>query len=75
VLDKVSISNLPSMQEMQVQSLSREHPLEKQMTTHFNILACKILFPQRNLEGYNPRVCKRVGHDLETKQQQKALAC
>ena len=63
------------MQEMKFQSLSQEHPLEKQMTTHFNILAWKILFPQRNLEDYNPWVCKRAGQDLETKQQQKALAC
>ena len=30
------------MQEIQVQSLGKEVPLEKEMTTHFSILAWKI---------------------------------
>ena len=30
------------MQETQVQSLGQEDPLEKEMTTHFSILAWKI---------------------------------
>ena len=30
------------MQEIQVQSLSQEDPLEKEMETHSNILACEI---------------------------------
>ena len=34
-----SVKNLPAMQETQVQSLGWEDPLEKEMTTHFNILA------------------------------------
>ena len=37
-----SVKNLPAMQETQVQSLGWEDPLEKEMTTHFNILAWKI---------------------------------
>ena len=31
--------NLPAVQEMQVGSLGREDPLEKEMATHFGILA------------------------------------
>ena len=39
------IKNLPVMQEIQetgIQSLGQEDPLEKEMTTHSSILACKI---------------------------------
>ena len=36
------VKNLPTMQEMQVQSLGLEDPLEKEMATHSNILAWKI---------------------------------
>ena len=36
------VKNLPAVQEMQVQSLGREDPLEKEMATHFNILAWRI---------------------------------
>ena len=36
------IKNPPSMQEMGVQSLSQEDPLEKEMTTHSRIPAWKI---------------------------------
>ena len=32
---------LPTMQETQVWSLSREEPLEKEMTTHFGTVAWK----------------------------------
>ena len=34
------------MQETQVQSLGREDPLEKEMETHFSILAWKILWTE-----------------------------
>jgi len=37
-----SVKNLPAMQEIQVQSLGREDPLEKEMATHSNILAWEI---------------------------------
>ena len=33
---------LPTMWETRVQSLDREDPLEKEMTTHFSTLAWKI---------------------------------
>ena len=36
------VENLPAMQETQVQSLGWEDPLEKEMATHFNILAWRI---------------------------------
>ena len=36
------VENLPAMQEMQVQTLAREDPLEKGMATHSSILAWAI---------------------------------
>ena len=41
------------MQETQVQSLSLEDPLEKEMATHSSILVWRIP-GQRNLVGYSP---------------------
>ena len=37
-----TVKNLPAMQETQVRSLGWEDPLEKEMATHFSILAWKI---------------------------------
>ena len=37
-----SVQSLPAMQEMWVQSLGQEDPLEKEMATHSSILAWKI---------------------------------
>ena len=36
------VKNPPAMQEMQVQSLAREDPLEEEMATHSSILAWEI---------------------------------
>ena len=36
------LKNLPTMQEIQVQFLGREDPLEKEMATHSSILAWRI---------------------------------
>ena len=36
------VKNLLAMQEMWVQSLGQEDPLEKGMVTHSSILACRI---------------------------------
>ena len=36
------VKNLPTMQETQVQSLSQEDPLEKEMAIHSCILAWRI---------------------------------
>ena len=44
------VKNLPAMQEIQVQSLSREDPLEKGMTIHFNILAWRSPWGHKELD-------------------------
>ena len=36
------VKNLPAVQETQVPSLGREDPLEKEMATHFSIIAWRI---------------------------------
>ena len=36
------VKNLPALQEMEVQSLALEDPLEKEMATHSSILAWEI---------------------------------
>ena len=41
------------MQETQVQTLGWEDPLEKEMATHYSILAWEI-HGQRRLAGYSP---------------------
>ena len=51
------IKNLPTMQEMQGQSLGWEDPLQKEMAPCSNILAWKS-YGQRNLEGYSAWGCK-----------------
>ena len=41
-LEVQKVKNLPAVQEIWVQSLGREDPLEKGMATHYSILAGKI---------------------------------
>ena len=41
-----TVKNLPVMQETRVQSLGQEDPLEKEMVTHFSILAWRIPWTQ-----------------------------
>ena len=48
--------------------MGQEDPLEKEMATYSNTLACQISL-QRSLADYSPPGCKIVGHDLVTKQQ------
>ena len=62
------VKNPPVMQEMQVQFLGWEDPLEKEMAAHFSILAGKST-DKRSLVGYSPWGPKRFS--LETKQQQE----
>jgi len=59
-----AVKNPPAMQETRVQSLGLEDTLEKKMTPHSSILAWKILGTEDTPGG-----CRRVGHDLMTKQQ------
>ena len=56
------VSNLPALQETQVQSVSLEDPLEKEMATHTSILAWRI--PGTREPGGLPSMgSHRVGHD------------
>ena len=41
------------MQEMLVQSLSQEDPLEKEMSAHWSILLPGKFYGQQSLEGYS----------------------
>ena len=52
------------MQEMQVQSLGWEDPLEKEIATHFSIFAWRIPWTE---EPGGFQGSQRVGHDLTTK--------
>ena len=56
------------MQEIQVQSLSKEDPLEKEMATHSSVFAWNS-HGQGNLAACIPWG-QRVRHDLASKQQQ-----
>ena len=57
------------MQEMQVRSLHRDDPLEKEMATHSSILAWEI--PWTEEPGSLPSMgSQRVGHNLMTRQHQ-----
>ena len=61
-----SVKYLPSVQEIRVQSLYWEDPLEKQIATHFSNLAWKILWTGAWWVTVNGVV--RVGHNLAAKQ-------
>ena len=53
---------LPTKQEMQLQSLDRKDPLEKEMATHSSIFAWEILWTEEP-GGLQSMVLQRVGHD------------
>ena len=55
------VRSLPVMQETQVRSLGQEDPLEKEMATHFSILAWKI--PWMEEPGRLQSTGQRIGHD------------
>ena len=50
------------MQETHIQSLGKEDPLEEKMTTHYSIVAQKILWLEE-LGGLLSIGLQRVGHD------------
>ena len=56
-----TVKNLPAEQEIQVQSLDGEEPLEEEMATHSSILP-EESHGQRSLVGYNP-LTRRVRQD------------
>ena len=57
------VKNLPVMQEIRVQSLGQEDPLEKEMATHSSILASEIPWTRGALWALVHGVGKRVRHD------------
>ena len=64
------VKNLPAMQETQVQSLGQEDYMEKEMATHFSVLAWEI--PQTEEPGWLQSMgSQRVGDNLATKQEQQ----
>ena len=54
-----AVKNPSAMQEIWVQILGGKEPLEKDMATHFGILAWEISWTEES------RGLQRVGHDLE----------
>ena len=60
------------MQETRVRFLGWEDPLEKEMATHWSILAWKNPMDRGAWRATVPGVA-RVRHDLVTKQQQRAI--
>jgi len=56
------VKRLPTMEETWVQSLGREDLLEKEMTTHSNILAWKIPWMEEP-GGLQSMGSQRVRHD------------
>ena len=60
------VKRLPAMQETQIQSLGREDPLEKEMATHFSILAWRIPWTEEpgRLQSMG---FQSVGHNWVTK--------
>ena len=54
--------NLLAMQEMQVQTLDQEDPLEEEMATHSNILAWRIPWTEKP-RGLQSTGLQRVGHN------------
>ena len=56
------MKNLPAMQEMWVQSLGQNDPLEEEMATHLSILAWKISWTGEP-GGLQSLGSQRFGHD------------
>ena len=64
------VENMPVVQEIWVQSLSWEDPLEKEMPTHSSILAWEIPWTVEP-GGLQSMGSQRVREHLATKQQQQ----
>ena len=58
--------NPPAVQEMWVQSLGGEDPLEKEIATHFSILAWRIPWTEEPGGLHSPWGRQKVGHDCFT---------
>ena len=57
-----AVKNPPAMQELQVQSLGRDDPLEEGMATHSSILAWIIPWTEES-GGLQSMGLQRVGHN------------
>ena len=60
------------MQEMWIQSLGQEDPLEKEIETHFSVLGWEIPWTEEPGQLKSMGVT-RVRNDLATKQQQQSF--
>ena len=60
------VKNLPAMREMQVRSLGREDPLEKEMATHSKVLAWRIPWTEEcgGLQSEESDVTERLTRSL-----------
>ena len=56
------VKHLPTMRDTWVQSLGQEDLLEKEMVTHFSILAWRIPWTEKP-GGLQSMGSQRVGHD------------
>ena len=56
------VKNLPAVQEIRVQSLDREGPLEKGMATHSSIIAWRISWTEEPGELQSMEL-QRIGYD------------
>ena len=61
--------NQLAKQKTQVQSLSREDPLEEEMVSHSSVLAWAIPWTEES-EGLQPMGSQKSRHNFATKQQQ-----
>ena len=59
------VKNLPTVQEIQVQSLGQEDPLEKGMATHSSTLAWRIPWTEEP-GGLQSRESQTAGHHRTT---------
>ena len=57
-----TVKHLPAMWETWVRSLGEEDPLEKEIATHFSILAWKIQWTEK-LGGLQSMGLQRVGQE------------
>ena len=65
------VNHLPAMQETQVQFLSQEDPLEKEMAAHSRILVCRIPWTEepgrlQSMESQESRHDLAINHQTPT---------
>ena len=68
------VNNPPAMQEVPVQSLGQEDPLEKKMATQSSILAWEVSWTEETGRLQSMR-SQGIGHDLATKPLLPFIVC